>query len=84
MNLTKKVYNWFTKDMPPIDKDKIDAIVKSLGVDWEEADGFFSSPSVKWDGTTPNVDLGTVLIQKVFVNKTTGEIRYFWWGQVKK
>jgi hypothetical protein len=87
MNIIKKVYNWFHKDMEP-DPEKIKATISKLksdtGDDWSETVGFYVVQSADLEGTSAKINLNSGMVQKAFINPKTGEVKYFWIDKIKK
>lgn len=81
MNIFKKVYNWFYKDMPPTrTTQEIVTILNNQtpGETWEPIDGVQSLTTVTRQapsGVSFNVGSGVLI--KGFINRATGEIRLF-------
>lgn len=87
MKILKKLYNWFTKKMEP-DPEKIKAILADLkeksGQEWNEVLGFHITPAADSQGVSLSINLNSGMIQKAFINLTTGEVRYFWVNKLSK
>jgi hypothetical protein len=70
------------------DPAKINAIIaqlkKDTGDEWDETVGFFAVMLTKYNGTVPEFNLSSGMVQKAFINLKTGEVRYFWIDRIKK